>query len=59
MIVGVLCMRMLNADILAGNGARQQLPIAVSRDAGEREHCPFDHSKGGQQGGGVFFITAL
>jgi len=52
-------MRMLNADILAGNGARQQLPIAVSRDAGEREHCPFDHSKGGQQGGGVFFITAL
>jgi len=34
----------LNADILAGNAARQQLLIAASRDAGDRGHCPSDLS---------------
>jgi len=29
-----------DADILAGNKARQRLLIAVSKDAGERWPCP-------------------
>ena len=40
---------LVNADILASNAARQWLLIAVSRDAGERRHCPSDLSKGGQR----------
>jgi len=44
-------MWLLNADILAGNAARQWLAllIAVGRDAGERRDYPPDISKGEQR----------
>jgi len=48
----------LNAEILAGHAARQWLLVAVSRDAGERRYCPLTFRKGGNGGGGVFYITA-
>jgi len=51
-------MLLLNANILAGNAARQWLLIAVSRDAGVRWPFPPYLSKKRQRGKGVFIITA-
>jgi len=43
-------MLLLNADILAGNVARQWLLIAASRDVRERWHWISDFSNEGQRG---------
>ena len=36
----------VEADILVGNAVRELLLIVVSRDAGERRHCPLTFQKG-------------